>query len=193
MSNPKESSADNRLWCLHHIGPDEVHPAPDFATAQGWADYANQAFAAHADISRIVVAVWPWSAEGHAEGLKAAIADWTVPEEGNQSAREAADLLTRAIADITSALIMAGKEDKVADWTAPYVETVNRLDATAATTDQAKLIGELAEALEALIPTNLAVGNCNIADDATVPLDIPMGELRKARAAIAKATGEAGQ
>lgn len=71
---------DTRLWCLHHIGPDEVHPAPDFATAQRWVDWANTTFAEHADISRFVVAVWPWSAEKHRNGLKWAIMQWTLSE-----------------------------------------------------------------------------------------------------------------
>jgi len=71
--------SDQRLWCMHHIGPDDVYPAPDFATAQKWADWANDAFAEHADISRFVVAVWPWDAESHAAGLDESIAGWTLP------------------------------------------------------------------------------------------------------------------
>lgn len=70
---------DTRLWCLHHIGADEMHPAPDFKTAQGWANWANRTFAEHADISRFVVAVWPWDAEAHASGVDKAVAEWTVP------------------------------------------------------------------------------------------------------------------
>jgi len=72
---------DTRLWCLHHIGADDVYPAPDFATAQKWADWANRHFADHADISRFVVAVWPHAAESHAAGLDRAISEWTVPNE----------------------------------------------------------------------------------------------------------------
>jgi ribA/ribD-fused uncharacterized protein len=70
---------DPRLWCLHHIGPDELHPAPDFGTAQKWASWANDRFANAADISRFVVAVWPWSAASHAEGLDASVKGWTLP------------------------------------------------------------------------------------------------------------------
>lgn len=70
---------DSRHWCLHHIGPDELHPAPDFATAQTWANWANGRFAEHADISRFVVAIWPWDAASHAEALPASIAGWTLP------------------------------------------------------------------------------------------------------------------
>lgn len=73
---------DTRLWCLHHIGPDDVHPAPDFETAQKWADWANRRFAEHSDLSRFVVAIWPWSAERHAEGLAKSIEEWTLPAVG---------------------------------------------------------------------------------------------------------------
>ena len=34
---------------------------------------------------------------------------------------QAADLLTKAIGDISAALTMAGKADKITEWTAPYV------------------------------------------------------------------------
>lgn len=82
---------DTRLWCLHHIGPDEVHPAPDFATAQKWADWANAKFAEYADISRFVVAVWPWAADRHALWLQKAIDEWTAPDSPTQSSGEAED------------------------------------------------------------------------------------------------------
>jgi hypothetical protein len=77
---------DTRLWCLHHIGADEIHPAPDFATAQKWADWANKRFAEHADISRFVVAVWPGNDLGHASGLERSIADWTLPDPHHSEA-----------------------------------------------------------------------------------------------------------
>ena len=72
---------DTRLWCLHHIGPDDMHPAPDFATAQKWADYSNRTFAKYADISRFVVALWPWAPATHAEGLEKSIKDWALPDQ----------------------------------------------------------------------------------------------------------------
>lgn len=61
---------------MHEIGSDDVHPAPDFDTAQRWCDYANDAFKQHADISRFVVAPWPWDAPSHAESLPKAISGW---------------------------------------------------------------------------------------------------------------------
>ena len=79
MTSP---NSDTRLWCLHHIGPDEVHPAPDFDTAWRWAEWANKRFADAADISRFTVAIWPWSPGRHADGIANSIADWTLPNEG---------------------------------------------------------------------------------------------------------------
>jgi hypothetical protein len=48
---------------------------------------------------------------------------------------------------------------------------------------------DLLEALKGLLPTNIDLGNPNIADGLVLPCDVTVGELRKARAAIAKATG----
>lgn len=53
--------------------------------------------------------------------------------------------------------------------------------------EAADLISELAEALRALIPTNVC-DNPNIENDYNFPCDITMGELRQAWDAIAKAT-----
>lgn len=79
---------DTRLWCLHHIGPDDVHAAPDFATAQTWANQANEFSQEYAGISRFVVAVWPWTADDHAENLPRSIAEWTVPAASVPAASE---------------------------------------------------------------------------------------------------------
>jgi hypothetical protein len=68
-----------RLWCIHHIGPDDMMAAPDFETAWKWAEWGNKTFAEHADISRFVVAVWPWDAGRHAADLPRSIAEWTLP------------------------------------------------------------------------------------------------------------------
>ncbi len=48
---------------------------------------------------------------------------------------------------------------------------------------------ELLEALQLAIPANVCLTNSNIPDGMIVPLDVPMGDLRKIAAAIAKATG----
>lgn len=60
------------LWCVHVIGPDDLHAAPDFEAAVRMAAELSGALAPHlsTDISCLpVVAVWPWSAKAHAESL----------------------------------------------------------------------------------------------------------------------------
>ena len=78
-------SADTRRWCLHDIGPDEVHAAPDFETAQKWANWANARFNKHAEFTRFVVSPWSWTAERHAETLAKSIEEWTLPESREDS------------------------------------------------------------------------------------------------------------
>ena len=78
------------LWCVHVIGPDDVHAAPDFDTAEQWAIRQNalmRKYTVDAGMEddpywpqvRAVVAVWPWSAEGHAADLPNSIRDFTPP------------------------------------------------------------------------------------------------------------------
>lgn len=40
-----------------------------------------------------------------------------------------ADLLTKACGDIAVALILAGKEEKIGEWIAPYMQALNEFDA----------------------------------------------------------------
>ena len=56
--------------------------------------------------------------------------------------------------------------------------------------EQESIFAELVEALEALLPSNVSVENCNIPDDETVPVDMTLGDIRAARAALAKAQGK---
>jgi len=62
------------FWCVHIIGPDDIHAAPDFETAWAWAEAANKVIAPHADerdvLWRCTVAIWPGDATSHAEDLK---------------------------------------------------------------------------------------------------------------------------
>ena len=62
-------------------------------------------------------------------------------------------------------------------------------------TANARLIAAAPDLLEALReilgPLNVCSDNHNVLDDQVLPVDITMGELRRARAAIARATGEA--
>lgn len=105
---------DTRLWCVHHIGPDDLYPAPDFETAQQWADYANAHInKGYEGISRHVVAVWPWAPEGHAEGLEKSIADWTLPTD--PLVGELVERLSFWANRSTIDEIMSGK-DRDAEW-----------------------------------------------------------------------------
>jgi hypothetical protein len=49
---------------------------------------------------------------------------------------------------------------------------------------------EMLAALQKLIPTNLCTTNANIGDDAFIPFDMTMGEIRNIAAVVAKATGQ---
>lgn len=65
------------LWCVHIIGPDDLIPAPDRGTAERWADkaneYINQKLAENPDFAdpriEAEVILWPYTPEGHAEGV----------------------------------------------------------------------------------------------------------------------------
>ncbi|MFK4871615.1 hypothetical protein [Novosphingobium sp. ZW T3_23] len=139
---------DTRLWCLHHIGPDDVHAAPDFATAQTWANQANEFSQEYAGISRFVVAVWPWTADDHAENLPRSIAEWTVPAASLPAASEgepAAWLVVSSSSYPTNYYYTAG------DPRGPFPEdwTEIPLYKHPAPSDQSKmLISELADALD---------------------------------------------
>ncbi|NBB37667.1 hypothetical protein [Sphingobium yanoikuyae] len=50
---------------------------------------------------------------------------------------------------------------------------------------------ELLVALEELIPANLCASNLALSDDAVLPVDMTLGEIRRAIAAITKAKGGA--
>jgi hypothetical protein len=66
---------DGILWCCHVRGPDDVHAAPNYATALEWSDrfndwWARQPKSENDPIIRAAPALWPWSADAHAENLK---------------------------------------------------------------------------------------------------------------------------
>jgi hypothetical protein len=75
---------DTSLWCVHVIGPDEVHAAPSFEAAERVAVRANERYRkgndpASADyvLLRFVVALWPHSADSHAESAAKWEAEWS--------------------------------------------------------------------------------------------------------------------
>jgi hypothetical protein len=69
------------LWMMHVIGPDDIYPAPDHATAVQWCAYLNSEIAPKVpDVLCVgVPAIWTGTADEHAEGLAEAINGWTVP------------------------------------------------------------------------------------------------------------------
>lgn len=78
------------LWCCHVRGPDDVHAAPDYATALAWADGCldlDRAIDHHADpllpYLSAIAAPWPYSAESHATDLPKSIEYFTPPVQAS--------------------------------------------------------------------------------------------------------------
>lgn len=74
------------LWCLHILGPDDVHAAPSKEHAERAAERFNEIHgpvAASAGVMcRAVAAPWPHSPESHAEDVGLFEADWLQPTKG---------------------------------------------------------------------------------------------------------------
>lgn len=72
-------------------------------------------------------------------------------------------------------------------------DSVYRLDVDGIDNADARLIAAAPDLLAALVemtPRGLNSDNSNIPDDLVIPVDMTMGEIRRARAAISRATGE---
>lgn len=87
VSQVLSEAADTRLWCMHVLGMDDVHPAPDRATAQLWATqwtvfwhFKNTVPHVYDPVLSWIVAEWPHDAASHAAGLERSIADntWSI-------------------------------------------------------------------------------------------------------------------
>lgn len=62
----------NILWCMHVIGPDDLHAARDYDDAARMVAELLAALAAdgRSDVTCLpTVAVWPWGAEAHSRAL----------------------------------------------------------------------------------------------------------------------------
>lgn len=84
------------LWCCHVRGPDDVYAAPDYDTALAWSDLLNEMNwrsdtypkparfenpKSYQDcLVKAVPALWPHSAEAHAEDLPKSIAGFALPK-----------------------------------------------------------------------------------------------------------------
>ena len=82
------------LWCLHIIGPDDVHAAPSKAHALRAAARFNDHFEGIANgvLCRAVAEPWPHSAESHAESVERFCSEWLAPREDGAAASCAPEL-----------------------------------------------------------------------------------------------------
>jgi hypothetical protein len=92
--------SESTLWCMHFIGADEVHAAPSFEEADEAARWCNWRFnqdrVANDVPMRFVVAVWPHSAEGHAESVKRWHEEWHPRGPAEAPGATSGDLLRRS-------------------------------------------------------------------------------------------------
>ncbi|KGM50681.1 hypothetical protein [Pseudooceanicola atlanticus] len=70
-----EANANLTLWCVHVLGPDDVHAVPSHDAAVIGARELNKAIHGKAEAPEDILcfayaAPWPHSAEAHAEDLK---------------------------------------------------------------------------------------------------------------------------
>ena len=105
---PQSVVVPDPLWMMHVIGPDDIYPAPDHATAVQWCAYLNSEIAPKVPsvLCVAVPAIWTGTAEEHADGLAEAIKGWAVPTApapsslaGGEVERAARALLDACIAD----------------------------------------------------------------------------------------------
>lgn len=77
------SQPADELWCLHILGPDDVHPAPSREHAERAAAAFNERFGPLATkddvLMEAVAAPWPHDAESHAELVGQFIESWMIP------------------------------------------------------------------------------------------------------------------
>lgn len=75
----------DNLWCCHVRGSDDVYPAPDYATALKWVDITNalnwRGPKRSIEPPQAVPALWPGTAETHAEFLPLSIREFTPRNE----------------------------------------------------------------------------------------------------------------
>ena len=69
------------LWMMHVIGPDDIYPAPDHATAVEWCAALNASTPKNDVLCVAVPAIWIGTPEAHAEGLSEAVEGWTSPRQ----------------------------------------------------------------------------------------------------------------
>lgn len=71
------------LWSMHILGPDDMYPAPDLATAFKWCEYVNSELAPRTPdvLCAAIPALWDGTPEQHAKSLPEAMKGWAVPAQ----------------------------------------------------------------------------------------------------------------
>lgn len=64
----RSAGADQTLWCMHVIGPDDLHAAPSREMAEAACGWYTERFKDHPEV-RFEVIPWPGSAESHAKNV----------------------------------------------------------------------------------------------------------------------------
>ena len=118
--SPQSVVVPDPLWMMHVIGPDDIYPAPDHATAVQWCAYLNSEIAPKVPsvLCVAVPAIWTGTAEEHAEGLAEAIKGWTVPAAPAPSSLAGGDR-KQFLCDVLCGVALDGNE--------PIGETADRI------------------------------------------------------------------
>lgn len=84
-----QPEASGALWCVHALGPDELHAAPNMQAAALAAAGINQTFASRAIKPFAIATLWPGTAEEHAADLQGWAARFEKPRRAPNSAEDA--------------------------------------------------------------------------------------------------------
>jgi len=96
-------AVDDHLWCLHIIGPDDVHPAPSKEQAERAATWVNARFSEVKDVLiKAEVIEWPHSPESHARGVAEFSKLWAIPNESKETTEGFVNILETIAFDFFS-------------------------------------------------------------------------------------------
>ena len=96
-------AVDDHLWCLHIIGPDDVHPAPSKEQAERAATWVNARFSEVKDVLiKAEVIEWPHSPESHARGVAEFSKLWAIPNESKETTEGFVNILETIALDFFS-------------------------------------------------------------------------------------------
>ena len=151
---PQSVVVPDPLWMMHVIGPDDIYPAPDHATAVQWCAYLNSEIAPKVPsvLCVAVPAIWTGTAEEHAEGLAEAIKGWTVPAAPAPSSLAGGDR-KQFLCDVLCGVALDGNE--------PIGETADRI--LAALSPEAPAREVTAFAMNGPMTTHPTLRSANIA------------------------------